>query len=387
MKQRGLHGRKLNNQGFSLVEILVALSILMIITIPLLHGFVLSARVNAKSKNVLRATTAGGNVMERLKSTSIADYEDMTYEETLPDGTVMTHKVCEYDSTSNLYTMTFPDEQVDGKGYRVVATLDPNYYKNTALDTKLQYNNDINSFTEIYDMNSDTNAFLIEDSSMETDALSNLGLGPDKMSQVSRRIAIRIKEDSGNVEVYGTIQYTYGDKKWYSVNNQCIYMERSGASKLQNVYLLFDPAFLGSERMEETVEVDNSNNYPLNVYLVKQDTTSSASANEQHYKLTLLVKEGTRTDLGDVVITNIRTNVDDAKLTVKYYDGASYRENVTVKAVAVPARQLVGGIKDLVSGEARDRIYKVNIKVYEQESSEPIESREPIYEMEGTKEE
>lgn len=39
---------QLNNEGFSLVELLIAIVILSIIVVPLLHSFVTSARTNAK---------------------------------------------------------------------------------------------------------------------------------------------------------------------------------------------------------------------------------------------------------------------------------------------------------------------------------------------------
>ena len=39
--------RQLNNEGFSLVELLIAIVILSIIVVPLLHSFVTSARTNA----------------------------------------------------------------------------------------------------------------------------------------------------------------------------------------------------------------------------------------------------------------------------------------------------------------------------------------------------
>ena len=43
--------RKLNkNAGFSLVELLIAVTILAIIVIPLLHMFVTTSRLNGKAK-------------------------------------------------------------------------------------------------------------------------------------------------------------------------------------------------------------------------------------------------------------------------------------------------------------------------------------------------
>ncbi len=54
--------------GFSLVELLIAVTILAIIVIPLLHLFVTSTRVNVKSRQMLRATTVAQDIMEGLKA-------------------------------------------------------------------------------------------------------------------------------------------------------------------------------------------------------------------------------------------------------------------------------------------------------------------------------
>ncbi len=67
----------INNKGLSLVELLIAVTILAIIVVPLLHAFVSSARINSKSKATQRITTIGQDIMEGLKAYSI---EDLAYE-------------------------------------------------------------------------------------------------------------------------------------------------------------------------------------------------------------------------------------------------------------------------------------------------------------------
>ena len=42
--------RRIDNKGMTLVELLLAVTILAIIVVPLLHAFVSSARVNRKAK-------------------------------------------------------------------------------------------------------------------------------------------------------------------------------------------------------------------------------------------------------------------------------------------------------------------------------------------------
>lgn len=71
------NGKRVNNKGMSLVELLIAVTILAIIVVPLLHAFVSSARVNRKSKQTQRLTTMGQDIMEGIKAYSV---EDLAYE-------------------------------------------------------------------------------------------------------------------------------------------------------------------------------------------------------------------------------------------------------------------------------------------------------------------
>lgn len=69
--------RKLNKDaGFSLLELLIAVVILAIIVIPLLNLFLSSNRINIKSRQTLRATTAAQDIMEGLKAYNIEEIRE-----------------------------------------------------------------------------------------------------------------------------------------------------------------------------------------------------------------------------------------------------------------------------------------------------------------------
>lgn len=71
---RAADRRKLNRDaGFSLLELLIAVVILAIIVIPLLNMFLTSNRLNIKSRQTLRATTAAQDIMEGLKAYDISE--------------------------------------------------------------------------------------------------------------------------------------------------------------------------------------------------------------------------------------------------------------------------------------------------------------------------
>ena len=84
-KNRQLNRRssKASNAGFSLVELLIAVTILAIIVIPLLHMFVTSTRINVKSRQMLRGTTVAQDIMEGLKAYTL---EEVKAQFTPPDG-------------------------------------------------------------------------------------------------------------------------------------------------------------------------------------------------------------------------------------------------------------------------------------------------------------
>ena len=52
------------NSGFTLVEVLVAVAILAVVSIPIIQSFVSVAQVNGKSRRKLSATTVAESVME-----------------------------------------------------------------------------------------------------------------------------------------------------------------------------------------------------------------------------------------------------------------------------------------------------------------------------------
>lgn len=62
-----------SNSGFSLVELLIAVTILAIIVIPLLHMFITSTKINVKSRQTLRATTVAQDIMEGLKAYTLEE--------------------------------------------------------------------------------------------------------------------------------------------------------------------------------------------------------------------------------------------------------------------------------------------------------------------------
>lgn len=82
-RQQNTRRLRNSNAGFSLVELLIAVTILAIIVIPLLHMFVTSSKINVKSRQTLRATTVAQDIMEGLKAYNL---EEVRAQFAPPDG-------------------------------------------------------------------------------------------------------------------------------------------------------------------------------------------------------------------------------------------------------------------------------------------------------------
>lgn len=68
---RRLKAGNRNNKGFSLVEVLVAMIILAIMTLPMLTTFATSSKINANARKVEEANAIGQKVIERCKALSV----------------------------------------------------------------------------------------------------------------------------------------------------------------------------------------------------------------------------------------------------------------------------------------------------------------------------
>ncbi|MBP5460947.1 MAG: type II secretion system protein [Lachnospiraceae bacterium] len=65
--------KQTRNSGFTLVEVLIAVAILAVISIPLMQSFVSAARVNGEARRRLAANTIAETLMESCKSVSLTD--------------------------------------------------------------------------------------------------------------------------------------------------------------------------------------------------------------------------------------------------------------------------------------------------------------------------
>lgn len=67
---------RINDKGFSLIEILISIAILVIIMVPLMGNFIRSMQMNKKAENYQIQSNLAASVMEGLKASSVSELID-----------------------------------------------------------------------------------------------------------------------------------------------------------------------------------------------------------------------------------------------------------------------------------------------------------------------
>lgn len=214
---------KKGNKGFSLVEVMIAITILAIIVTPFLASFLRATKINAKSRKMLRATTVAENVMEGLSGFLIEDIskqfnnsyflqakdadgkplvdasgkpvlesdssflilsnrgddDAFTYEELGPNKTVVTEvdgapvdrdKRVFTQKPDNVYEYIIRNVTEDKQKFDVKVTIDANKYRDVAgekLQTGQDYNIAAGKMFNVSEMNPRTDIVWSEPAGME----------------------------------------------------------------------------------------------------------------------------------------------------------------------------------------------------------------------------
>lgn len=152
--------KKLNrNAGFSLVELLIAVTILSIIVIPLMHLFLSSARLNVKSRQTLRATTVAQDIMEGLKAYDVDELQQQfnqpqdgfyVLDDRMVQGSIKEETSRETDSSGapieGLYYFSMSEVTMQGTQYDALIKVDARGYTEGTADASLTSAPDLSAY-------------------------------------------------------------------------------------------------------------------------------------------------------------------------------------------------------------------------------------------------
>ena len=217
--------RKLNKSGFSLVEVIVTIAIVVVLIAPIMQNFIQSIKVNAKSQRLQDATALAQAVAESFKVCTLDElvsaYGSYTEDS---DGAIYFNyigdRTTEIDGTTYNYFLGAADEM-----FFVSVKLDPNLY--TTANSYV-----IPDVNDLYATTAEHAPIVIKNeiNSYDSVAYLNLGLGTDSSDIVKTTdVSITATEyaNSSNENIYQvsvtlTVTYEYNGLTYTPVDGKTI---------------------------------------------------------------------------------------------------------------------------------------------------------------------
>lgn len=221
--------RKQNKDaGFSLLELLIAVVILAIIVIPLLNLFLSSNKLNIRSRQTLRATTAAQDIMEGLKAYNLEEiktqFKDPASGFYVIDSRLIKGGVKEEDTLEvapGLYVFSMKELnmqgskfdakiEVDGRGYMTGTLTHDNEFNDAALADARSIDKNNGTFVESDAIRKSVLTGVFKITAMEDaikDKLRAMGVADVDTEYQNRKDAVSFKDasslfDSVRREIY-----------------------------------------------------------------------------------------------------------------------------------------------------------------------------------------
>jgi len=321
---KGRDTQKLNNSGFSLLEVLIAMVILCLVSIPLLHSFVTTAKTNGRAKILMRATDCAENLMESAEYKSVEelveDYrnsgntvnDDWGYgkwNELLANQPITAADsqgayVVELTNPADI-PVALPD------GYKVYMMLDPNLYPNAnglnVADVKSISMKDtaVYEMSEIYDETiynrfAEWSKTAYEDKGyphkkeapyFEENLSRTLEITIDKKGEVLNAEGDTIDLVTVNLDIlyYFRSNSLYQnilpvERSKYAEETKELYNNLSSKEPLDGIFVFYQPRYKANNAgNRDNIVVNNPDNVPVNVMLAAQLGTADAVSKSQYF--------------------------------------------------------------------------------------------------------
>ena len=381
-KQSLKSGGQLNNKGFSLIELLIAIVILSIIVVPLLHSFVTAAKTNSKARNTMHATAVAENVLEEFEAYSI---EEMAQTYLAAGYAVESDAAIDVDgdgiAEEGIWRFTGTDSTTTSGEYRVEITLDPSAYTAVNETGLVDIQNLAGSLNAVYTEAADAAAYA------EGFFLNYAGTGKaddEILRAIKREIVITVDSDEITLDLGGgesltTDVYLVSASAKYKCNKNLLVDGAPGeypqggsdyvifsneeavrkkaddikakkeageeltkddavVSKLANIVICLRPRYSAVYSDDwDSVIVENPGNVDTNLYLVKQilsETEEKAftDVQKENYRLSFKLTEtipGWMPSVGADIEAHclLRTNfLENENITYTYRNASNSQE-------------------------------------------------------------
>ncbi|MCM1088520.1 MAG: prepilin-type N-terminal cleavage/methylation domain-containing protein [Muribaculaceae bacterium] len=441
MKQRN---KPEQNQGFTLLEVLIAVIVLGIVIVPMLHSFVSSHRMNSRSKQYMRATTLAQDEMEIFEKEKLENLTDPTkfpgYTVTPPDPTDPTDNGC--------YEFKKDDVSNDSAGssasrFDVTIELDPEraspigryFDENTKALFYMDKMGEADSGSYVQTVRNSTNPTGYDESvyalfhTMRATGGDGDSWSADTFAQkIARRIHVKIFQESNGFNWVTKVKVIYEYVLCQDNVMQSGYQRHTEESivfdnaqkldddgnpiDLKSIYLFYAPRYVGYltpisylynvdgtmvnfKTNEDWIIVENEAKLPVDVFILRQDILQDGSISDTEpvpvqYQAKLEIYDGMNAD-GETCgnyFTNL--NLDSPVMTgagqqtelILHDYGNPSRTFGRSEVMAIANPRAIGASSD---GQTlvKDRIYSMTVKVYPHGADQS--TTDPIVTMTGSK--
>ena len=390
------HKKICSDKGFSLIEIIIAIAILAIITLPLLNAFVTSSRMNALSRNKLLAIETGKNIMEELKGYNLADiiklgspnitsptifgntgFEELDYNPSTHKYVVATTKSLRQSHTGRDYDF-YP--KAGGKYYFYLKNIEGEGFTTNALITVSKPSITADNIDKITPVSTDKD-ILIDATLSAGDAATKMINDPLLSSSVKHNVSAGTLRREIHITVTGTDIVTVKTEFNYYVNGSTspvtglsdLRTEESDSPKdeLRSIYLFLSP--WNNSMGDEKIVIDNALNKKFKLYIVKQETE-----NPGNKMVTVEVRDG-NINFADKSPVKVFTNVEGTNFRCIYYRNS---QPYTTDKIDVNMSLVESKSADEVNSFAR--LYDIEVKVFNSNVDENgIAGAEPLMTLTG----
>jgi prepilin-type N-terminal cleavage/methylation domain-containing protein len=308
MKGGGTMRKRIGDKGFSLVEIMVGVTILAIIIIPLLHAFLTSQKSTNKASEIRNQTMAAQNILETYGATDIGALIAAVKNGAAPMGGLAAGAtVYAYNSETGGYSLVTDSstEAEYGPGYKVYLTgvgggtktydavleLDASKYADRNSDQIVDYKPMDAVVPQPAD--ADGNPDMIAARTFASHATIDSGseFSPDYFLNImNRTITITIQRLGGETgSVSATAKFHYDTQypvpdptserappimvqDWTDVPPLCSGNSTARENGEYGMYFFYYP---NCKSMSDTIMVVNEENINISVYLIRQSADDS----------------------------------------------------------------------------------------------------------------